>query len=71
MVTCASPEQLHAALEELSLPTLEAESREGQPVTHGFPRSASRRWEWVEPWTHVSTKFVKSARQQWLPGPPL
>ena len=31
MVTCASPEQLHAALEELSLPTLEAESREGQP----------------------------------------
>ena len=31
MVTCASREQLHAALEELSLPTLEAESREGQP----------------------------------------
>ena len=31
MVTCASREQLHAALEELSLPTLEAESREGHP----------------------------------------
>ena len=31
MVTCASREQLRAALEELSLPTLEAESREGQP----------------------------------------
>ena len=31
MVTCASREQLRAALEELSLPTLEAESREGHP----------------------------------------
>ena len=40
-------------------------------VTHGFPRSASRRWEWVEPWTHESTKFVKSTRPQWLRGPPL
>ena len=31
MVTCSSREQLRAALEELSLPTLEAESQEGQP----------------------------------------
>ena len=30
MATCASPEQMHAALEELSIPNLEAESREGQ-----------------------------------------
>ena len=71
MVTCASPEQLHAALEELSLPTLEAESREGQPgdtwvssecqSALGVGRAVDSRID----------QFVKSARLQWLPGPPL